>query len=120
MQITPSILIMWDSLNHKATDVFEENFSLSVQIIRTDGLIWWLSGIYGLASRRKRMTFWEELDNVRYLCGECWFLAGDFNVYCWTFETTSPHPSQINMRRFNSYITNVDLIEPIQINGTYI
>lgn len=114
-----AIIIMWDSLTHEAVEVFKGNFSLSVQIVKIDGLTWWLSSIYGSASRRNRMAFWNELTDVRSLCGSHWILTRDFNVYRWSFETTSPHPSQINMRRFNSFIASADLIEPIQINGTY-
>lgn len=93
--------------------------SLSIQFKRTDGLLWWLTGIYGPASRKSRPTFWDELYSLNYLYSPCWMLGGDFNVYRWANETTSDNPSRHPMRKFNKFISCAHLIDPPQSNGQY-
>lgn len=113
------IIIMWDSVVHEAVEAVEGFFSLSINLKCSDGFIWWLTGIYGPASRRRRGDFWMELNTLKTICGNNWLLGGDFNVYRWANETTSQNPSNSSMRKFNAFIDNASLMEHSQSNGLY-
>lgn len=113
------IIIMWDSLIHCADEVYDGSNSLLVSIKFSDNVLWWISGIYGPASRRNRKFFWEELDTLASTCNSCWILGGDFNVYRWTNETTSCRPSRLNMRKFNAFIEKTNLMEPRSFNNPF-
>lgn len=52
-----SLLVMWDSLNIEVVDVIKGNDTISIQFKRSDDLQWWLTGVYGPASRRNSPDF---------------------------------------------------------------
>lgn len=113
------ILNMWDDLNFSVSDFVKGQFSLSIKISLADGFSWWLSGIYGPASRKYRGLLWRELYDLYGLCNDCWLLGGDFNVFRWSSETSSINPAKKSMRKFNNFISSTGLIDPPLLNGSY-
>lgn len=113
------IIILWDSLSQEAIEAIEGKFTISVNFKCSDGYNWWLSGVYGPASRRNRIDFWNELYLLKDFCGPNWMLGGDFNVYRWSHETTSTNPSRYCMGKFNSFIETANLSEPAHSNGVF-
>ncbi|KAA0047969.1 hypothetical protein E6C27_scaffold385G00290 [Cucumis melo var. makuwa] len=103
------ILIMSDDLHFNMTDFIQGLYSISIKISVPNGSIssaWWLSALYGSASRRNRNNFWSELEEFNIKSSLNWLLAGGFNVVRYTSETSAQNPGNYSMRKFNAFISN--------------
>ncbi|KAL0559838.1 hypothetical protein IC582_000218 [Cucumis melo] len=113
------IIVMWNDQNFSILSVFKGAFSVSIQVGSNNAASWWLSAIYGPAKRKNRPLFWEELEHLKSICLPTWILGGDFNVIRWKEETTTKNPASLSMKRFNSFISNCNLIDPPLSNAKY-
>lgn len=113
---------MWDDLRFNIINHIKRKFSISIQInlpSNSHRTSWWLSTIYGLASRRNRAEFFDEVEDLKFVCLPNWLLGGDFNVIRWNLETSTKHLAQYNLKKFNAFIESINLIELPLTNAKY-
>lgn len=94
-------------------------FSLSANIVLSDGFNWWITAVYGPAKRKDRNRLLEEIVSLNNLCSSNWLIEGDFNVIRWEIETSTKHPAKHSMNKFNSVINRLGLLESPLTNGNF-
>ncbi|POO01038.1 AP endonuclease 1, binding site, partial [Trema orientale] len=73
------ILIVWDVRRVKVINTLLGDFSVSILVEGDGETNWWFTGVYGPYSYNSRDNFWDELAGLWSLCGDRWYLGGDFN-----------------------------------------
>lgn len=63
--------------------------------------------------------FWEEVAAVYGLCGSTWCIAGDFNVARFIGEKLKSNRITRIMNEFDSLIRDLELKDPLILNGRY-
>lgn len=102
------ILIIWDNRSATVTDNLVGQFSVSIKV---DGrsFSWWLSGVYGPNSYRRRGEFWDELAGLSSICDQNWCIGGDFNVIRYSHLKSLQGRVTRSMRSFNDFIWEAEL-----------
>jgi exonuclease III len=82
-QTRGGILIAWRDGSFSVDHHLVNRYSMSVLLSSKDDPSWWLTGVYGPQQDADKISFLEELREVRACCPGPWMLAGDFNmIYC--------------------------------------
>ncbi|KAJ1255933.1 hypothetical protein BS78_K130600 [Paspalum vaginatum] len=89
------IIIAW-----KSADVMEE-----------EGRNWWLTGVYGPQGDNDKITFLQELRDVRALCAGPWVIADDFNLIYQAANKNNNNLNRAMMGRFRCFLDNLELKE---------
>ena len=72
---------------------------------------WWLTEVYGPQSDADKISFLEELRDVRIACPGPWLLAGDFNmIYCLE-DKNNDNINRAMMGRFRRFVNDLELKE---------
>jgi len=82
-QTRGGILIAWRDGSFSVECHFVHRYSISVLLSSNNEAPWWLTGVYGPQRDADKISFLEELRDVRAGCPGPWMLAGDFNmIFC--------------------------------------
>jgi exonuclease III len=105
------ILVAWK--NHlRYTDASRvDNHSVSIQFHKQEGGTWWLTCVYGPQGDEEKISFLQELRNVREGCNGPWVVAGDFNLIYKTSNKNNNNFNRAMMGCFRSFINDLALKE---------
>ena len=84
-------------------------FSVTVKLSPADGHAepWWLTNVYGPATRAGKPDFFQELRDIHASCPGAWLVYGDFNVIYLASDKNSGRLHRGLMRRFRSLIDDL-------------
>ena len=93
-------------------------FSVTVKLSPADGHAepWWLTNVYGPATRAGKPDFFQELRDIHASCPNAWLVCGDFNVIYLASDKKSGRLHRGLMRRFRSLIDDLQL-EELTLSG---
>ena len=93
-------------------------FSVTVKLSPADGHAepWWLTNVYGPATRAGKPDFFQELRDIHASCPGAWLVCGDFNVIYLASDKNSGRLHRGLMRRFRSLIDDLQL-EELTLSG---
>ncbi len=75
------LISCWSSKLYDCTDVIVRNFSITVHLAhRASGVSFFVTNVYGPASREGKDAFCSELALLKHFVGDNWVLCGDFNL----------------------------------------
>lgn len=83
------------------------------------GFSQWLTIVYGPTKRRERNIFMSAISNLKNTCFPNQLIGGDFNVVRWESKTSVHNLAKHNMKKFNSIINQIGLIEPPITNDRF-
>jgi exonuclease III len=100
------ILVAWK--NHlRYTDASR----VDNQFHKQEGGTWWLTCVYGPQGDEEKISFLQELRNVREGCNGPWVVAGDFNLIYKTSNKNNNNFNRAMMGCFRSFINDLALKE---------
>lgn len=111
------ILTMWDEGKISVTEVLKGGYSLSIKCTTICKKIWWITNVYGPSNYRERKYLWPKLLSLSAYCMEPWCFKGDFNITRRPQEHFPLGRLTRGMRKFNSFIANMKLLEIPLSNG---
>ena len=93
-------------------------FSVTVKLSPADGHAepWWLTNVYGPATRAGKPDFFQELRDINASCPSAWLVCGDFNIIYLASDKNSGRLHRGLMRRFRSLIDDLQL-EELTLSG---
>jgi exonuclease III len=71
-----------------------DSFSASVQFSSPSGVHWWLTCVYGPQGNDAKITFMQEIWDIRAQCAGPWLIGGDFNLI---YKDEDKNNSNLNM-----------------------
>ncbi len=75
------LITCWSSKHYDCTDVIVRNFSITVHLAhRASGVKFFVTNVYGPASREGKDSFCSELALLKHSVGGNWVLCGAFNL----------------------------------------
>lgn len=93
-------------------DTWIREFTITLHVKnKTDNFEWLLTVTYGLVQSYLRITFLAELQSIPTLGPPVWLVFGDFNIIRKRSERQGPSYNFILSNRFNTIISNLNLIE---------
>ncbi|WJZ85876.1 hypothetical protein VitviT2T_005388 [Vitis vinifera] len=113
------ILIIWDSKILSREEVVIGSFSVSVKFSLDGCGPLWISAVYGPNSPSLRKDFWVELFDIYGLTYPLWCVGGDFNVIRRSSEKMGGSSLTPNMRDFDSFISECELLDPPLRNASF-
>ena len=112
------ILIIWDVRSMRVIDSLIGDFSVSIQI-EDEKEKWWFIGVDGPSSYSGRGLFWDELAGLGSICGNKWYLGGDFNVVREVSEKLNSNSVTRSMKIFDELIREMGLVDPPLRNARF-
>lgn len=80
MGASGGLLVAWNDNFFQGPTVFENKFSLSIQITSVHtGEIWFLTNIYGPCLPEEKVEFLDWFNNIQTPDDVNWLIMGDFN-----------------------------------------
>lgn len=79
----------------------------------------WITNVYGPTNYRERRFLWPELSSLSDYRVEPWYLGGDFNITRQAQERFPLGRVTKGMRKFNNFISVVNLLEIPLSNGRF-
>jgi len=110
-QTRGGILIAWRDGSFSVDHHFVNQYSVSVLLSSKDDPSWWLTGVYGPQHDADKISFLEELREVRAGCPGPWMLAGDFNMIYSSEDKNNDNINRAMMGRFRRFINDLELKE---------
>jgi len=105
------IIIAWKSAAVQVISSHVDTFSVSVHVMEEEGRNWWLTGVYGPQEDNDKLTFLQELRDVRALCAGPWVIAGDFNLIYQAADKNNNNLNRAMMGRFRRFLDDLELKE---------
>jgi hypothetical protein len=77
---------------------------------------WCLTGVYGPQTDQDKISFLQEITNIRQQIMEEWLLIGDFNLI---YRAEDKNNQRVNMRMLNRFKSTIDNLElkPLELIG---
>jgi hypothetical protein len=94
------ILVAWKNHLRFTGASRVDNHSVSIQFHKQEGGTWWLTCVYGPQGDEEKISFLQELRNVREGCNGPWVVAGDFNLIYKASDKNNNNFSRAMMGRF--------------------
>lgn len=111
------ILVAWKSSIFGGSEIFQNNFAISVEFFSTiSNDSWILTSVYGPYDPEGKEAFMSWFENIHMLDEVDWLVVGDFNLYRKTEDRNRPGRSVADMLLFNNAISSLGLVE-IPLHG---
>jgi exonuclease III len=96
-----------------------DSSSISVQFQAENGSNWWLTCVYGPQGTAEKITFLQELREVREACSSPWVLVGDFNLIYKDEDKSNSNYNRAMIGRFRMFI-NDQALKEIPLHGMHL
>jgi hypothetical protein len=84
---------------------------VSVHFSEIEGRNWWFTGVYGPQEDEEKISFLQELRDVRAFCSGPWLVAGDFNLIYQAADKNNANLDHAMMGRFRRFLDDVEIKE---------
>ena len=110
-QTRGGILIAWRDGVFSVDHHHVHRYSVSVLLSNGDDPPWWLTAVYGPQRDADKISFLEELRDVRAACPGPWLLAGNFNMIYFSEDKNNDNINRAMMGRFRRFVNDLELKE---------
>lgn len=105
------LIIAWKTSIIQALGSRVDIFSASVHFIEEQGRNWRFTGVYGPQNDGDKISFLQELRDVRTMCPGPWVIAGDFNLIYQAADKSNSNLNRAMMGRFRRVLDDLELKE---------
>ena len=113
------ILVAWRQGILTSDQYRVHRHSISIRFRIDDEPDWWFTGVYGPHQDADKVSFLNELREVRSNCTGPWVLGGDFNMMYSAEDKNNDNLNRAMMGRFRRFVNDVDLKEVPLIGRRY-
>lgn len=111
------ILVVWKSSIFIGTEIFQNNFAISVEFSsRLNNDTWVLTSVYGPCDTEGREIFMNWFGNIQVPDDMDWLIVGDFNLIRKPEDRNRPGENMGDMLMFNDAISSLGIME-IPLHG---
>ena len=112
------VLVAWNSRDLRVSNPHVMEFSVTVHVQGSDDSNpgWWFTGVYGPQDVVAKVSFLQELQDVRDLHAWPWMLAGDFNLISDPADKNNTNINRRMMGKFRKALRELELSE-LYLNG---
>lgn len=101
-------------------DSWIKEFSVLVLLSnKSENFIWLFTVVYGPVLSSKRIDFLNEIRNISLLGHSSWIIGGDFNLIRSRTEKMGPSYNSMLCNRFNTLISDLNLIDLPLLNRRF-
>jgi hypothetical protein len=105
------ILLAWKSRTVTVTDPILTNNALTAKVSVANTAPWWITVVYGPQEDADKVTFLQELRDIRADCPGPWMICGDFNLIYQEEDKNNNSLDRRMVGRFRRCINNLALKE---------
>jgi exonuclease III len=110
------ILVAWRNSVGITGQSRRDQHSISVQFSKQTGQTWWLTCVYGPQGNEDKISFLQELRDIRLANQGPWIIVGDFNLIYKAEDKNNNNYNRAMMGRFRRLIDDLDL-KDIPLHG---
>ena len=103
------ILVAWRHGLGPANATRLDNHSVSIQFSSPNLQNWWLTCVYGPQGDNNKISFLQELREVKAACPGPWLVLGDFNLIKSSEDKNTGIINNAMMGRFRRWINDLEL-----------